>query len=369
MSDLGGAHLFVLGRLHGVHRAGLEERIRDRGCSLGKRLGRHTTLAVISHSTAATLLSSRKVMRFFEQAPGDAAILSELTFKRRLGLAAPASEEPRALTLVDLERLSGLAGELLFWLALYDVIEPVEERYGYRDVVCAREVARLMGEGADFGRIIAVAVELRRDGQRLSEVRLTTAGHGGLMRSLDGRAVELDGQYPLDLDEDVAECEEIAAWAEEAHCEGDLESAERFYRLALKLDRQNAVLPFNLASVMDAQGRAAEATIFWQMALDREPCFPEAWFNLALCAEEGGRPQEAADLYQAALEIDADYADAAFNLAHLYYELGRFDRAVPYWERFLALEPVGEDRRTARLHLAECRLRARGVDIGDATVA
>jgi tetratricopeptide (TPR) repeat protein len=364
MADLGGGHLYVLGRIHGVPRAGLAAHIRRTGGSLEKRLGRRTTLAVISHSTAATLMSSGRVMRFFENAPGDTAIISELTFKRQIGLAPPAIQEPRTLTLLDVERLSGISSDLLFWLALYDVIEPVEERYSYRDVVSAREVARLIGEGNDFARIIAAAVDLRREGARLSEVRLTAASHGGLMRSLDGRAVEIDGQYPLELEDESVDVDEVLGWAEEAHCEGEFADAERFYRLAMTLDRMNPVIPFNLASVMDAQGRGAEAAIFWQVALDREPCFPEAWFNLALCAEEAKRHDDAAGFYRTALDLDGDYADAAFNLAHLLYERGLFAEAVPCWERFLATGPAGEDGRSARMHLAECRLRARGAALG-----
>ncbi len=361
MYKLDRASVFVLGRVHGLTRRELGAVIEKAGARLHKRIEKKVTLVAVGSGAAHGLLTGSRMIDVLERIPDHAELISELSFQRSLGLAPPPSDEPRTMSAAEVSRLSGLEEELLFWLALFDVIEPVDEAFGYRDLVCAREAARLLNEGCDFAALVTAAVGLRRDGFKLSEVRLIVGGDGAVCRDIDGVVARLDGQLPLPFDAPPERLDDVIECAEEAEFLGDLETAERLYDLAMKIDRDDPVTAFNLGNVLDAQGRAAEARILWRKAIDRAPQFPEAWFNLAVAAEEAGHKDEAIAHYCRALEDSGGYADAAYNLALLLHETARYADALPIWEHFMALEQGTADAELARRKAIECRFRARGL--------
>jgi predicted Zn-dependent protease len=61
---------------------------------------------------------------------------------------------------------------------------------------------------------------------------------------------------------------------------------ESLYTTAMRADAADPVLPFNLGNVFQAEGRATEAKVAWQIAVARDPAFAEAWYNLAVAAED-----------------------------------------------------------------------------------
>ena len=359
MPGLDGTCLFVLGRLHGLTRLRLRELLQRAGGRIVGRLGPDVNLVAIGHGTVHSLLCGTALMDVLESVPEDAAIVSELTLKRRVGLAPPRMPEPRTMTAADIARLSGLDEELLFWLALFDAVEPVDERYGYRDLVAAREAARLLDQGCDFVDVVRAAVALGRLGLGLSQAKLVRTAGGGIARSFDGRLAGLDGQYWLPLGDHPESVEEVLERALDEEAAEDYPAAERSYRRALRMDRADPVIPFNLGNVLAVQGQFAEAVIAWRLALQRDPEFAEAWFHLAAVAEETGRFDEAVAGYRQALQAWPDFADAAYRLALLLYLRGRFGEALPVWDRFLALEPNSRDAELARRYAALCRLQAR----------
>ena len=108
----------------------------------------------------------------------------------------------------------------------------------------------------------------------------------------------------------------------------------------MRADTADPVLPFNLGNVFQAQGRATEAKVAWQIAVARDPAFAEAWYNLAQAAEDEQQADLAIAQYRRAVQAQPDYADAHFNLALLLTRLERCGEALPAWERFLELEPA-----------------------------
>jgi tetratricopeptide (TPR) repeat protein len=245
------------------------------------------------------------------------------------------------------------------------VVEPGAEGYGYRDLVAAREVARLLGAGVDLAAVIESAVQLRRRGVSLSEIRLAGTPGGEVLRDVDGQLIGLDGQLRLPILDEVDETPDgVIAAAEDAEDSGDLDEAERLYRRAVMMDRSDPVAPFHLGNVLDAQGRAGEAALAWRVALQRDAGFAEAWFNLALGAEAHGRPDEAVFDYRCALAASPDYADAAYNLGLVLADRGCHGEALPLFEHFLKLEPRAKEAPLARRLAAECRLTLRAAAIG-----
>ena len=96
----------------------------------------------------------------------------------------------------------------------------------------------------------------------------------------------------------------------------------------MRADTADPVLPFNLGNVFQAQGRATEAKVAWQIAVARDPAFAEAWYNLAQAAEDEQQTDLAVAQYRRAVQAEPGYADAHFNLALLLTKLDRCSRGA-----------------------------------------
>ncbi|HET6224038.1 MAG TPA: tetratricopeptide repeat protein [Dongiaceae bacterium] len=355
-SLLSGQTLFLVGRVHGVTRRRLDQLVHLRGGKLVNKPSTRVTIIAVGHSAASNALSDGRV-RMPAGLPAPAAMISEHELRRRLGLLRLPDTVERNLGVPDLERLAGLTPRLLSCLALFDVLEPVEERYAYRDLVAAREAGRLLARGIELRQVLEAAIALRRRGGHLAEARLTESPSGGLLRELSGQLAELSGQLTMRLDQDVRSIDELVAAAEQAEESNDFATAENLYTTALRADANDPVLPFNLGNVFDAQGRSAEAKIAWQIAVARDPAFAEAWYNLALAAEDEEHTDLAIAEYRRAVQARPDYSDAHFNLALLLTKLDRYDEALINWERFLELEPRSRQAATAKRAAALCRMQ------------
>jgi Tfp pilus assembly protein PilF len=157
--------------------------------------------------------------------------------------------------------------------------------------------------------------------------------------------------------------DELVAQAEICEDAGDLTGAERLYRIALRIDRLDPVIPFNLGTIVDRLGRPRDAMWFYQQAIGRDPAFPDAWVNMAALQEPAGETARAEESLRRALACAPDHPLALFNLGRLLTSAERFAKAVPVWERYLATSSSGEDRRTAsRLRLL-CRAAMSGAPV------
>jgi tetratricopeptide (TPR) repeat protein len=350
--------LFIVGRVHGVTRRRLDQLVRARGGRLAARPTARVTTIAFGHSAAANVLSDGR-LRLPAGLPASAAMISEHELRRRLGIMAAPEKVDRSLAAADIERLANLTPRQRACLALLDVIEPVEDRYAYRDLVAAREAGRLLGRGIELRQVLEAAITLRRRGTHLAEARLTDGPSGELLRDVGGQLAELGGQLTMRLDPDVRSIDELVAAAEQAEEARDFATAENLYTTAMRADANDPVLPFNLGNVFDAQSRAAEAKIAWQIAVARDPAFAEAWYNLAMAAEDEGHADLAIAAYRRAVQARPDYADAQFNLALLLTKLDRCAEALTLWERFLALEPSSKQAATARRAATLCRMHVK----------
>jgi tetratricopeptide (TPR) repeat protein len=359
-SPLSGQALFLVGRVHGVTRRRLEQLVRMRGGRLVGKPSARITIIAVGHSAASNVLPDGRV-RMPAGLPASAAMISEHELRRRLGLLRPPETVERSLGAAELERLAALTPRLLSCLALFDVVEPVDARYAYRDLVAAREAGRLLARGIELRQVLEAAIALRRRGGHLAEARLTESPSGALLRELSGQLEELSGQLTMRLDHDVRSVDELVAAAEQAEERNDFATAESLYTTAMRADSNDPVLAFNLGNAFDAQGRAAEAKIAWQIAVARDPAFAEAWYNLALAAEDEEHTDLAIAEYRRAVQARPDYADAHFNLALLLTKLDRYDEALVNWEQFLDLEPQSPQAATAKRAAALCRMQIKQI--------
>jgi tetratricopeptide (TPR) repeat protein len=316
-------------------------------------------LICFAHSTVATSLREGGPTNLSLGIRRNCRVISELALKRLLGLGPQLPSEARTLTATELVRQAGLPVEALDLLAFYDVVEPADDRFGFRDLLVAREVARLLKVGLPLMAIIEAAVALRRSGRTLSDTRLFESPWGEMLQEVAGRFARLDGQFTLQLAEHFENADELFERAEEMEQIGNLHEAERLYRIAMRIDRADPVLPFNLGNVLDAQERPTEAALAYQLALVRDPSFAEAWLNLGLLREQTGELHAARDCYRSAVDARPDYSDALFNLALLMTRDEQHEIALPLWERFLGLKPSGKEAQQAHRLATLCRMHSK----------
>jgi tetratricopeptide (TPR) repeat protein len=354
--------VFVHGRMRGITRARLARSVAQMGGAIAMKPSGADFVA-LAHSTAPRTLTA---MALPASIPPDAELVSETSLKRKLKLWPTDEGAQRSLGADDLTRATKIDAERLRWLAAYDVLEPVDGRYSYADLLAAREVARLLSEGFRLVQIVEAALTLLQSGQRLSDTRLAQLTSGEIIQEYRGKLGRLDGQFTLPLgDEGSPGLEEVFAVAESCENEGRLAEAERWYAVAARIDRGDPVIPFNLGNVLDQQGRPDEAILAYHQALARDRTFPDAWFNLAAIAEDRNDPEQAAHYYREAVLAWPDHAEALFSLGRLLTDANRFDEAAGVWERYLSLR-VGTAKHAslASRYAALCRLEVANAKAG-----
>jgi tetratricopeptide (TPR) repeat protein len=271
----------------------------------------------------------------------------------------PRTSDHGAVRLEQLPERSGLDPGVVRVLVLYDIVQPQGGECGFRDLIGAREVARLLGEGLTLPEIVRSAESLgcaREGAQALTRLKLVCDESGRLARRIGAAVAELDGQLRLPLPyADNPSADEVFDAAEEAEQSGDLATAALLYRRCVSMDAHDPIAPFNLANVLRELGQRGQAKLFFQLALEIDPGFADAWYNLALLKEAAGDRDGARVCLERAIAADPDYADPVYNLAKLQFELGRFAEASRMWQRYLALDPDSEWSRRARSGLRLCQ--------------
>ncbi len=348
--------LYVLGRLPGVTRERLSALVRAVGGRVVQAPSPRVDVICVSHGTAARFLRETGAFTMPQGVPASCRLITELTLRRMIGLAPALPVENRTLDAEQLARQSRLSPEAVRPLALYDVLEPLDDAYGYRDLLAAREVARLMRDRLLLGDIVQAAITLRQSGRTLSDTRLCEAPWGEMLQEVAGRLGRLNGQFALPLPEQFESIDDIIAQAQELERAGDFAGAERLHRIALRIDRADPVLHFNLGNLLDAANRSTEAALAYQQAIACDPQFAEAWLNLGCVKESIGDYAGAKDCYSRAIDSRPDYADPLFNLAVLLTRDEQYGSALPLWERFLGLSPSAKDAQHARRMAMLCRM-------------
>jgi tetratricopeptide (TPR) repeat protein len=348
--------LLVVGRLHGLTRKRLRDVVGQVGGELLGRPGSRVDLIALAHGSAQMVLRAAPPLALPKGLHGRVRVISEMTLKRMLRLVSSAVGEERTLDRDDVLRASKLSPEVLDCLAAFDVVEPIDGKFAYRDVLIAREARRLVDRDYELAAVVHASLALRRSRVSLSEARLIEAPWGEMVQETCGALATLSGQLTLRLSHDMESPDDLFERAEAAEASGDLASAEHFYRSAMAVDRADAAIPYNLGNVLDAQGRRSEAVLAYYEALQRDADFAEAWFNLGVIEEQEGRSANAIQHYQTAVSKQPNFADALYNLALLLTEQEIYDAAGPLWERFIALDPHGPDTARARRCVTLCRM-------------
>ncbi len=137
--------------------------------------------------------------------------------------------------------------------------------------------------------------------------------------------------------------------------DGRLDEAAQHYRETLRIRPGDVRALNNLGRIYQDRGEGEQAMDAYRRALSIDPAFLEARNNLAVMLQKRRRPQAALSQYQEALRFSPDSPDVHYNLALLLEALGRRDEAARHYRRSVELDPGSE---LARRGLERVQARA-----------
>lgn len=359
MIDFEGQIVTIVGRLSMMPRRVAAAEIERQGGVLRHGLVRQTTYVVIAKKSYAQLACGRLLAQLACADRIGAACISEQRFFASLGLVPADPPIVGAVRLDYFATKTKLRPDVIRLLVLFDVVRPQDGQYSFCDLIAARDVARLLGEGVDLADILASSAEAGRgpgsaDDQPLARLRLVS--DPGQRAARFGRApAELDDQLRLALPgAKNSSFDELFDAAEAAEQAGELTAAEALYRCCVRLDKRDPIAPFNLANVLRELGKVEPAEQHLRHAVGIDPLFADAWYNLALLHNDEGNRTAAIKAFERATAAEPEFGDALYNLAMLRLEAGDFAEAGRLWQRYLALDPDSEWSDKARHRLAFC---------------
>jgi len=285
-------------------------------------------------------------------------IASERQFLEWAGKAIP-DDQVRSYSASQIASLSGLPAEVIEQLTAFGLLDGRADRYGFRDLTAARQLAELLGSGVRLSAITKSLQAIRKwlPGAALSNLRLFPASSDSiLVEQLKGRT-DKTGQFVLPVGEAQEDADALFEQAQAAEEANDLETAQRLYRRIMRMEPGDPAAAFNLGNLLRAMGRKVEAEAAYRAATKADAGFAEAWYNLAGMLDDHGQCDKAVVCLERALDADPGYADALFNLGLLHQRKDRPVEAAACWRRYLALDQDSEWASRARQGLKLCEMQ------------
>lgn len=116
------------------------------------------------------------------------------------------------------------------------------------------------------------------------------------------------------------------------------------------------------SSAKDKEKVASKAAVYWseavkayQQALALDPANPNVRTDMAICYYQLGQPDKAVREIKEVLSKKSDFAPAYFHLGLVYESQNKLKEAQRAWEKFLKLEPSGENADLIRQQLNELK--------------
>ncbi len=110
----------------------------------------------------------------------------------------------------------------------------------------------------------------------------------------------------------------------------DYKGAEAYYQQAIAMEPELGSAHYNLAVVLQEQGRFVEAKVSCEKALSLKPNYAQAYKQLGDSLQQQEKLEEAADSYRQAFKLKPDYAQAYSNLVSVLNKLN----STSIWQRF-----------------------------------
>lgn len=298
-------------------------------------------------------------------------VVSEEHFLSALGLTEYRENAERLYTISTLTQILNISADRVRAWAATGLVRPVKVEYGvwwfdFRQVSAAKILWELVQSGVPLNRLRLSLEQLRRwipEAQEpLEQLAVIEGKRQLLIRLEEGELLEPDGQLHLDFPSESGEGSlkimpgprTGAEWYDqgiEQEQQGYLSEAAESYRKALLLGGPDARICFNLANVLNGQGKRSQAIERYFQVVEIDSTFGDAWNNLGLALAEAGRRDDACAAFRKALAADWNNAGAHFNLADLLEEMGREAEAAEHWRLYARLDPMSQWGQHARSRL------------------
>jgi tetratricopeptide (TPR) repeat protein len=346
------------GRLASMKRAEAFALVRGKGGTPRRGLSKTTGVLVVGE-LGWPLLSDGQPSKSLSLAKSfGVAIASERQFLEWAGKAIP-DDQARSYSASQIASLSALPADVIEQLTAFGLLDGRGDRYGFRDLTAARQLAELLGSGVRLSTITRSLQAIRKwlPGAALSNLRLFPASSDSiLVEHLKGRT-DHTGQFVLPVNAAQEDADALFEQAQAAEAAGDIETAQRLYRKVMRMEPVDPAAAFNLGNLLRALGQKVEAEASYHAATKADARFAEAWYNLADMLDDQGQCDKAVICLKRALDADPDYADALFNLGLLHQRNDRHAEAADCWRRYLALDKDSDWSSRARQGLKLCEMQ------------
>ncbi len=121
---------------------------------------------------------------------------------------------------------------------------------------------------------------------------------------------------------------------------GRLDSAERWYKNAIRIRPDYPLYHYNLGNVYMYKGKFDDAIHEYRRSIDLSPQYLNAYINLAVAYRKKGLLKKSIDTYLEAIKIKPDFAVAHYNLANAYLAAGDKEKAIKHYRIAITLNPM-----------------------------
>jgi tetratricopeptide (TPR) repeat protein len=167
---------------------------------------------------------------------------------------------------------------------------------------------------------------------RYKSTRMIQAFQRGQLDEADRLALDI-------LALDIRSSEALLVRGAIAGLEGRYADAEQLLRAALKYEKNNPSIFFNLAKALSEQKKERDALKWHRKALDLDPLNDVAWLNYGKSLYNLGEIDSAIKVYDRALAANGDLAEAHTNKGICLCEKRRFEESIAAHDRAIKLNP------------------------------
>jgi tetratricopeptide (TPR) repeat protein len=346
------------GRLTCMTRAEAFEVVRQRGGTPSAAVTKCTKLLIVGELGWPLLDDGRPSNKLSRASAYGIPVASERRFLEWIGKAVPDTVH-KTYSTEQIAALSKLSSAMIQELAQLGLLDERGNRFGFRDLASARQIAKLLADGVRLSEIIRAVSQIRKwlPEVGLANVRLHAGPHYSLEVEQPRGRTDQHGQFVLAVDRSQDNSDNLFEQAQSAEEAGEIAEVERLYRILMKSAPTDASAPFNLGNLLRASGRNVEAEAALRTATRVDPTFADAWYNLSDLMDEQGRVEAAIECLRTALRVAPDYADAMFNLALLLQRTNQYAAAADYWRRYLTNDCQSDWALRARRSLKFCEMQ------------
>jgi tetratricopeptide (TPR) repeat protein len=346
------------GRLACMTRAEAFEVVRQRGGTPSAAVTKCTKLLLVGELGWPLLDDGRPSNKLSRASAYGIPVASERRFLEWIGKAVPDSVH-KTYSTEQIAALSKLSSAMIQELAQLGLLDERGNRFGFRDLASARQIAKLLADGVRLSEIIRAVSQIRKwlPEVGLANVRFHPGPHYSLEVEQPGGRTDQHGQFVLAVDRSQDNPDDLFEQAQSAEEAGDIAEAERLCRILMKSDPTDASAPFNLGNMLRADGRNVEAEAALRAATRADPTFADAWYNLSDLLDEQGRSAAAIECLRTTLRVAPDYTDAMFNIALLLQRTNQYAAAADYWRRYLTNDCQSDWASRARRSLKFCEMQ------------